>query len=135
MTDHLLAFNNIKNLKSLLKPIPTKVAWKMHKIFNERAFQLNEIISKGFNDFENDDFELHCFINTNSPFQIYAEYGGGCQYGVHIIDEQGSSLCEESEIEVLSGYKFPINIEITAIVFKQKIGDFSSLFSFKNDIL
>ena len=134
-TNHLLLFDNIKSFKPLLKPIPLTDTENLFKILNNRASKLTTIISKGFDDMMNDDFKLNCIINTNCCFSIFSNFGGGCNFGYLILDQTGSNVSADSDLvnEVLSESVFPSMIEMKEIIFKQRVRNFTSEFSFKNE--
>lgn len=136
-TNPLLLFDNIKNLKTLLKPIPITDTEKLFKILTDRADKLTTIISKGFDDMGNADFSLNCTINTNCCFSVFSNFGGGCNYGYLILDHTGSNVSKDSDLvnKVLSETVFPSIIEMKEIVFKQTVRNFTSEFSFKNEHL
>ena len=73
-TNPLLIFDNIKNLKTLLKPIEIVDIEKLFNILNDRASKLTAIISKGFDDMNNNDFKLNCTIKTNCCFAICSSF-------------------------------------------------------------
>ena len=136
-TNPLLIFDNIKNLKTLLKPIEIVDIEKLFNILNDRASKLTAIISKGFDDMNNNDFKLNCTIKTNCCFAICSSFWGGCNYGYLILDKDGSDVSFDTELknEILSETIFPSKIQMKEIIFEQKIRNYSSIFSFKNEYL
>ena len=133
----LLIFDNIKNLKSLLKPIPVKDQEKLFVALNERAFKLYTIIANGFEDYPDANFKINCEIRTNSCFSIFVSFGYGLNYGLYVYDNDNCivDFDDDERAKVLSDYIFPHKIEMKEIIFNAQIGSFTSKFNFNNESL
>ena len=133
----LLVFDNIKNLKTLLKPIPVKSQEKLLLALNERALKLYKTICNGFEDYPEANFKINCEIRTNSCFSIFVTFGYGLNYGLYIYDDKNCiiNFNDDDKAKVLSDYIFPHKIEMKEIIFNAQIGSFTSKFNFNNESL
>lgn len=134
-TDFLSIFDNVKNLKTLLKPISCKTSAKLFRDIESRADLLASTIQKHFHH-QNNDFKINCLLYTNSCIVIYAYFGGGLDFGYGILDENGFDVSHDSDLKnaILSNYLFPSTILITEIKLDQQILHYTSVFTFINEI-
>lgn len=131
----LRQLDNIKQLKSILKPIKADERGKFLDVLLAHCYSLNNAIGKDFSIQDHQHISLSCEVHFNIPLISSASVGNGSNAWLHEYDKTGSGIMFETKkelgeylqsLESIPNLIIPIKLELT-----QKIGDAKSKFVYE----
>ncbi len=131
----LRQLDNIKQLKSVLKPIKTDADGKFLNALMQHCGILNKCIGKDFSLSDHDYIDLRCDVFFNIPLVSSATIGSGSNSFLQEYEKSGvgTTFMEKKDLaQFLHGTEsLPSTIVPVKLEFSQKIGDAKSKFVYE----